>query len=170
MKQVTLIFATGTTWMDSLVTSITKSRWSHVALRFDADNLLVEALAGRGLILQPGEKYDGWIESLSVPQLVPKQLYDEMIQLSRHWADENISYGYRTCLAIGMQNLFGKGTGRLMLELLPGKNEKTLVCSEALVTLWRIASPNFMAGLEARLLSPDEICQTLTAEVQYMKN
>ena len=170
MKQVTLIFATGTTWMDSLVTSITKSRWSHAALRFDDDNLLVEALAGRGLILQPGGKYDGWIESLSVPQLVPKQLYDEMIQLSRHWADENISYGYRTCLAIGMQNLFGQRTGRLMLELLPGKSEKTLVCSEVLVTLWRIASPDFMAGLEARLLCPDEICQALTAEFQYMKN
>jgi len=170
VRQVTFIFATGTSWMDLLVTSVTKSRWSHAALRFDADNLLVEALAGKGLILQPGGKYDGWIESLSVPQLVPKQLYDEMIQLSRHWADEKIPYGYRTCLAIGMQNLFGHRTGRLTLQLLPGKSKKTLVCSEALVTLWRIAAPDFMAGLEARLLSPDEICQTLTVEFQSMKN
>jgi len=170
MKSVTFVFATGTSWMDSLVTTVTKSCWSHVALRFDDDDLLVEALAGRGCILQSGKKYDGWITSLTIPQLVSEKAYVEMLQLSRQWATENIPYGYRTCVAIGMKELFGQRAGRLTLGWLSDKSRETLVCSEVLVGLWRIAVPKFLQGQDPSLVSPDELFRQLTKEFHYFQN
>ena len=170
MKGVTFVFATGTSWMDSLVTTVTKSRWSHVALRFDNDDLLVEALAGRGCILQSGKKYDEWIPSLTVPQLVSDNAYEEMLQLSRQWTTENIPYGYRTCVAIGMKELFGQRAGRLTLGCLSEKSRETLVCSEVLVRLWRIAVPKFLQGQDPSLVSPDELFRQLTMEFHYFQN
>lgn len=164
MTRVTFIFATGASWMDSLVTAVTKSQWSHVALRFDNDDVLLEALAGHGLILQSGGKYDGWKPSLTCAKLVSEQTYDEMIYRSRQWAAANIQYGYRTCVAIGMKELFGQRAGHLALGWLTGSGVETLVCSEVLVNLWRVAVPEFMMGWESRLVSPDELYQALTAE------
>lgn len=170
MKGVTFVFATGTSWMDSLVTVVTKSRWSHVALRFDDDDLLVEALAGRGCILQSGNKYDEWVPSLTVPQLVSEKAYEEMLQLSRQWATENIPYGYRTCVAIGIKEMFGQRAGRLALGWLSEKSRGTLVCSEVLVRLWRIAVPKFLQERDPSLVSPDELFRHLTKEFHYFQN
>ena len=170
MKGVTFVFATGTSWMDSLVTMVTKSRWSHVALRFDDDDLLVEALAGRGCILQSGKKYDEWVPSLTVPQLVSEKAYEEMLQLSRQWATENIPYGYRTCVAIGIKEMLGQRAGRLTLGWLSEKSRETLVCSEVLVGLWRIAVPKFLQGRDPSLVSPDEFFRQLTKEFHYFQN
>ncbi len=149
--------------MDSLVTTVTRSRWSHVALLFDADSVLVESLAGRGTILQPEGKYDKWTHCLKVRQWVPVPVYDEMLQLSRQWATANISYGYSTCVAIGLKELLGQRAGLLALGWLTGRTE-TMVCSEMAVELWRLAVPGFLPGREARLVSPDELYQALAEE------
>ncbi len=164
MRQITFVFATGESWMDSMVTRVTKSRWSHVAIKFDTDDILVEALAGKGLILQSGQKYDEWIPSLFVTKQVSEAAYDKMLSLSRQWAALNIPYGYRTCAAIGVQELFGRYAGQLALDGFVQNRMETLVCSEVLVTLWRIADPSFLPGREARLVSPNEFLQALKAE------
>lgn len=163
MKQVSFIFATGAGWMDRLVTWTTRSCWSHAALRFEADGCLVEALAGRGLILQPGGKYDGWEPALSIAKWVPAGIYDEMLCLSRTWASQKVPYGYGTCMAIGFRELFGPDAGRLTLRLLPGNCGRTLVCTEALAKLWRIADPGFFADRDPRLISPEELFRALSA-------
>ena len=164
MRQITFIFATGKSLMDSMVTRVTKSQWSHVALRFDTDNILVEALAGKGLILQSGQKYDEWTPSLFVTKQVSETAYDSMLSLSRQWAATNIPYGYRTCAAIGVKELFGRNAGQLALDWFVQNRMETLVCSELLVTLWRIAVPSFLPGREARLVSPNEFLQALKAK------
>ena len=146
--------------MDSLVTAITRSRWSHVALRFESDNVLAEALVGRGFILQPGGKYDGWNSRLGVPQLISGQAYNEMLYLSREWAEKRIPYGYQTCVAIGLKELFGLHAGSFALRWLL-RPEDTLVCSEMMVKLFRSSSPDFLLGKEARLVTPDELYQAL---------
>ena len=157
VKAVTLIFVTGSTWLDSMVTTVTRSRWSHVALRFEKENLLVEALVRRGLILQPGHKYDSWPIRMEISRTIPPAAYDEMLAVSRRWADETIAYGYRTCAAIGLKEFFGWKVGDWALAQLPTKTEQTMVCSELIVKLWRIAAPDFFAGREPRLVSPDEL-------------
>lgn len=169
MKHVAFVFVTGTSWMDSLVTTVTKSRWSHAALRFEEDDLLVEALAGQGLILQSGKKYDGWNPSLTVPKQVQAAAYEKMLNLSRQWATENTPYGYRTCVAIGLKELFGQRAGRLALGWLASEKADTLVCSELLVKLWRIEFPNFLPGRDPRLVSPDELCKVLNEEFSAPK-
>lgn len=167
MRQITFIFATGKSWMDSTVTRVTKSRWSHVALRFDPDNILVEALAGKGLILQSGQKYDEWKPSLFVTKQVSPAAYASMISLARQWAATRIPYGYRTCAAIGVKELFGRHAGQLALDWFVQNGMETLVCSEVLVTLWRIANPPFLPGQEARLVSPNEFLQALKTECPF---
>jgi hypothetical protein len=161
MKSVAFIFVTGTSWMDSLVTTVTKSRWSHVVLRFEEDILLVEALAGRGFIVQSGNKYDGWEPSLTVTKQVPAAAYDKMLESSRQWATENTPYGYRTCVAIGVKELCGERAGLLALKWLTAGRANSLVCSELMVMLWRIAYPDFLPGRESRLVSPDELYKAL---------
>jgi len=170
MRQVTIVFATGKSWLDTIVTTVTKSRWSHVALRFDNEGLLVEALAGKGLILQPGRKYDEWKPRLFVTVQISEPAYEEMLSLSRQWAETNIPYGYRTSLAIGVKELFGKRVGTLALSWFTNTRVKDWVCSELLATLWRIEDPSFLQDCEPRLLTPDEIFQALilccpTAEI-----
>lgn len=161
MNTVTFVFVTGSTWLDALVTTITRSRWSHVALRFEQENLLVEALVGRGLILQPGRKYDAWPTRMELPRIIPPAAYDEMLAVSRRWAGENVPYGYRTCAAIGLKELFGRKAGGWALDHLPGKMSNTMVCSELIVKLWRITAPDFFAGREPRLVSPDELYRVI---------
>ena len=161
VNTVTFIFVTGSTWLDSLVTTVTRSRWSHVALRFEQENLLVEALVGRGLILQPGHKYDAWPTRMELSRTIPPAAYAEMLAVSRRWAGGNIPYGYQTCAAIGLKELFGRKAGGWALDHLSGKTSKTMVCSELIVNLWRIAAPDFFAGREPRLVSPDELYRVL---------
>ena len=161
MKTVTFIFVTGSTWLDSIVTTVTRSRWSHVALRFEQENLLVEALVGRGLILQPGHKYDSWPTRMDIPRPIPPAAYAEMLAASRRLAGGNIPYGYRTCAAIGLKELFGRKAGGWAVDHLPGKTSTTMVCSELIVNLWRIAAPDFFVGQESRLVSPDELYRVL---------
>ena len=170
MKCVTFIFVTGASWMDSLVTTVTKSRWSHVALLFEDNDLLVEELAGHGLILQSGKKYDGWNPSLTVAKQVPVLSYEKMLSRSRQWATEKTPYGYRTCVAIGLKELFGQRVGRLALRWLPPERRDSIVCSELMVKLWRIAFPDFLSGHEARLVSPDELLKVLTEKFCQNQN
>lgn len=161
MKTVSFIFATGSSWLDRLVTSVTRSPWSHVAMRFDADDLLVETLAGRGFLTGTGDKYAGWISSRVISRLVQDEIYDEMLALSRRWQAAAPPYGYATCLAIGIKELFGTRSAGTALALLPAGSAKTLVCSEMLVKLWRVAEPDFLFGQDPRLISPDQLFQTL---------
>jgi len=156
MKRIAFVFVTGASWLDSLVTTVTKSSWSHVALRFIEDDILVEALAGRGLILQSGKKYDGWNLRLIVQKEIPEMHYATMLNLCRQWADHGTPYGYWTCLAIGLKELFGQRAGRLALRCFRADKIQSLVCSELMVTLWRIVAPEFLTDHEARLVSPDE--------------
>lgn len=161
MKTVSFIFATGPSWLDRLVTTVTRSPWSHVALRFDAENLLVEALAGRGFLTESGDKYAGWVSSQVVPRLAPDEIYAEMLAISRRWGEEKPPYGYATCLAIGIKELFGERAGQIALALLPVGSSDTLVCSEMLVRLWRLVEPEFLSGQDPRLVSPDQLFQAL---------
>ena len=161
MKTVTFIFVTGSSWLDSLVTTVTRSRWSHVALRFETEDLLVEALVGRGLILQTGHKYDVWPTRMEIPRTIPPAAYAGMLASAHRWAGGNIPYGYRTCAAIGLKELFGRKAGGWALDHFPAKTSKTMVCSELIVNLWRIAAPDFFAGREPRLVSPDELYRVL---------
>ena len=107
MKQVSFIFATGESWLDRLVTTATRATWSHVALRFDEDNLLVEALAGRGLLLEAGDKYAGWERSQTVSCSIDDGAYAAMLSQVHQWKQMTIAYGYATCLAIGVKELLG---------------------------------------------------------------
>ena len=161
MKTVSFVFATGSSWLDRLVTSITRSPWSHVAMRFDADDLLVETLAGRGFLTGAGDKYAGWMSSRVISRQVPDEIYDEMLALSRRWQAAAPPYGYATCLAIGIKELFGRRAGYIALAVLPARAANTLVCSEMLVILWRLAEPEFLHGQDPRLVSPDQLFQTL---------
>lgn len=161
MTGVTFVFATGSSWLDSLVTTVTKSRWSHVALRFESENLLVEALVGRGFLLQPGGKYDGWPVSESIRQSIPEKVQAQMLECCSRWAQTQVPYGYRTCVAIGMKEIFGRRAGQLAMEWLPAGETETLVCSEMLVKLWRMAVPDFLPGLEPQLVNPNELYQAL---------
>jgi len=161
MSQVSFVFATGESWLDSLVTTVTKSRWSHVALRFDAEDLLVESLVFRGLILQCGKKYEDWPVSQTISREIPDMHYKAMLVLSRSWGEQNIPYGYATCAAIGLKELLGLRIGKAALKLSPGKEGSTLVCSEMLVKLWRIAFPDFLSAMDSRLVSPDEFYRAL---------
>ena len=163
MKEVSFIFATGESRLDWLVTTVTGSRWSHVAFRFDAEDLLVEALAFRGLLLQPGNKYETWPKSRTFRREVAEEFYSEMLSLSRRWSQQKLSYGYFTCVAIGLKEVVGFGAGRAALSLFPGKEGATLVCSEMIVKLWRIAYPDFLQGRDPRLVSPDELYQSMLA-------
>ena len=162
MKTISLIFATGPSWLDRLVTSVTHSPWSHVALRFDAENLLVETLAGRGFLTGAGDKYVGWTSSTVVSRLVPDDIYDQMLATSRGWAAEKIPYGYATCLAIGIKEVFGNRAGQIVLALLSAGSADTLVCSEMLVKLWRLVEPEFLSGQDARLVSPEQLFQAVS--------
>lgn len=162
MKDVSFVFATGGSWLDSLVTTVTKSCWSHVALRFDAEDILVEALVFRGLILQPGNKYDTWPVSKTIRCEVSEDVYDTMLTMSRRWSEQKVPYGYATCVAIGLKELLGVRIGKAFLAMLQGKEGATLVCSEMLVKLWRIGFPDFFSGRDSRLVSPDELYQELS--------
>ena len=162
MKDVSFVFATGGSWLDSLVTAVTKSRWSHVALRFDAEDILVEALVFRGLILQPGNKYDTWPVNKTLRCEVSDEAYRAMLTLSQRWSEQKVPYGYATCVAIGLKELLGARIGKAFLALLPGKEGTTLVCSEMLVKLWRIGVPYFLSDMDSRLVSPDELYQELS--------
>ena len=157
MSRISFVFATGESWLDRLVTIITRSRWSHVAIRFEAENILAEALVFRGLILEPGEKYDSWPVMQMISCEVDQLFYQKMLALSRVWGEKHIPYGYPTCIAIGIKSLLGLTAGKLALKILPGKAEATLVCSEMIVKLWRIGVPDFLAGHEPRLVSPDDL-------------
>ena len=161
VKEVSFVFATGGSWLDSLVTTVTKSRWSHVALRFDEEDLLVEALVFRGLILQPGDKYDAWPVSQTIRRAVSDELYVAMLTMCRRWSERKLSYGYATCVAIGLKELLGARAGKAFLALFPGKEGTTLVCSEMLVKLWRLGFPDFFSGKDARLVCPDELYKAL---------
>jgi hypothetical protein len=161
VKPVSFVFATGSSWLDRLVTRVTRSPWSHVAMRFDADNLLVETLAGRGFLTGAGDKYAGWTSSSVISRQVQDEIYDEMLTLSRRWQAAAPHYGYATCLAIGIKELFGRRAGYAALAWLPAGSANTLVCSEMLVILWRLAEPDFLQGQDPRLVSPDQLFQTL---------
>ncbi len=162
MKTVTFLFVTGSSWLDYLVTTVTRSRWSHVALRFEPDDLLVEALVGRGLILQSGSKYDDWTTRQAISRDVPERAYYGMLEQSQRWARQNIPYGYRTCLAIGLKVLLGEAAGEWALQQLPGRRLNNMVCTELIVKLWRMAEPEFLPGQEPRLVSPDELYRLFT--------
>lgn len=170
MKTVSFLFVTGSSWLDQLVTTVTRSRWSHVALRFEPDDLLVEALVGRGLILQPVNKYNGWKTQQTISRAVPREVYDDMLDQSRRWAQANVPYGYRTCLAIGFKELLGNPAGEWALRWLPGRTAGHLVCSELIVKLWRMAEPDFLSGQEARLVSPDELYRRLAGAPNAREN
>ncbi|NMC31639.1 MAG: hypothetical protein GYA36_04155 [Veillonellaceae bacterium] len=165
MKTVTFLFVTGSSWLDYLVTTVTQSRWSHVALRFEPDELLVEALVGQGLILQPGSKYDEWTTRQAISRDVPERVYYGMLEQSRRWARQNIPYGYRTSLAIGLKELLGEPAGKWVLQQLSGGSGSNMVCSELIVELWRMAEPDFLHAQEARLVSPDDLYRLLTVTV-----
>jgi hypothetical protein len=164
MKQITFVFATGDSWMDRLVMLVTKSHWSHVAMKFDDDEILVEALAGKGLILQAGKKYDDWAPSTSITRLVSESAYEQMLTLSQRWGAANVSYGYRTCLAIGVRELLGQQAGSWALECLCWRKKETLVCSELLIKLWRVQDPQFLSGSDPRLSSPEDIFKALATQ------
>ena len=157
MKQVSFIFATGESWLDRLVTTATRATWSHVALRFDEDNLLVEALAGRGLLLEAGDKYAGWQRSQIVSCSIDDGAYAAMLSQVHQWKRMTIAYGYATCLAIGVKELLGFRAGRSLLALLSGASSNTLICSEMLVKLWRYAEPDLMTGHDCRRVSPEQL-------------
>lgn len=157
MSRISLVFATGDSWLDRLVTKITRSRWSHVAMRFEADGELLEALVFSGLIWAPGGKYDTWPVMQAIPVEVDPLVYGEMLALARKWHAQRIPYGYGTCVAIGLKALAGTTAGGLFLGLLPPSSADTLVCSELIVRLWRVAQPEFLAGQDARLTTPDDI-------------
>ena len=161
MKRIAFVFVTGASWLDSLVTTVTKSSWSHVALCFEEDDILVESLAGRGLILQSGKKYDGWNPSLIVQKEISEMDYATMLNLCRQWAEKRTPYGYWTCLAIGLKELFGQRVGRLALRCFMPCKIESLVCSELMVKLWRIVASDFLTDHEARLVSPDELLKAL---------
>lgn len=161
LSTVSFVFATGESWLDSLVTTVTKSRWSHVSLRFESENILAEALVGRGFLLQPGGKYDSFTVSESIRKYVPEAVQHQMLERCRGWSQIQVPYGYRTCAAIGIKELFGWRAGRLALEWLPAEEKETLVCSEMIVKLWRMAVPDFLSGSEPRLVSPNELYHAL---------
>lgn len=163
MKRVSFVFATGLTWLDRLVTRVTKSPWSHVALRFDSDNILVEALAGTGFIIQEGGKYSDWPVSRSISLEISEADYENMLQLSLSWNADGIAYGYKTCLLIGIKEVFGPPVAKACLKVFPGLDSNKMVCSEMIVNLWRQANPEFLSGRDPRLVSPDELYQVLIA-------
>lgn len=169
MKKVVFIFATGDIWLDRLVTWFTRSPWSHVAFRFVEDDLLVEALAGRGLLIQPGGKYDKWSGGKKQIYIeVSSEAYVQMLELACFWRNQKIPYGYVTCLAIGINNLFGEKWARLFLDFWPNKEKKHLICSEMIVDLWRVADPFFLQGKDSRLISPDDLLKSLLeAKIAY---
>jgi hypothetical protein len=161
MAKVSFIFAVGTSWLDSLVTMVTKSPWSHVALRFDSEDLLVEALVGQGTILQPGSKYDTWPGTFVITRDVKQDEAIQMLLFSRCLADKKLRYGYGTCAAIGIKQIFGHRAARIFLLFLPSRQAETMVCSELLVKLWRISHPNFLFDQDSRLVSPAELHRAL---------
>lgn len=163
MKQVSIVFATGASWLDRLVTRVTKSPWSHVALRFDSDNILVEALAGAGFLIRDGKKYDGWVVSQTIRLQISEADYGNMLRLSRRWEKDRIAYSYKTCIAIGIKEVFGAPMAKACLILFPGLDSNKMVCSEMIVRLCRQANPDFLSGLDPRLVSPDELYRVLTA-------
>ena len=159
MKQISFVFATGASWLDRLVTKITRSPWSHVALRFDDDDILVEAQAGKGFLVGAGGKYADWTMSQALSRFVADDVYKEMMAQAYRWKTAAVPYGYATCLAIGVKELCGLQAAVIMLSMLPRFFDETLVCSEMLVKLWRIAEPEFMTGQDCRLISPDQLFQ-----------
>lgn len=162
MKQVTFVFATGASWLDRLVTSVTRSPWSHVALRFDNENVLVEILAGRGFIIHPsGKKYDDWPISRSIHRQISEQSYVNMLTLCRYWEQKQVSYGYITGMVIGMKEFFGVNAASTLLAVFAGLVSNTMVCSELMVNLWRQVEPDFLPGQDHRLVSPNEFYQAL---------
>ena len=166
MKQVSFVFATGESWLDRLVTVFTRSAWSHVALRFEDSDLLVEALAGRGLLLEPGNKYADWRRSQALSFSVSDDSYAAMLAQAHQWQKSAIGYGYATCLAIGIKEIFGVWAGRALLALLAGFAANTLVCSEMLVKLWRQVEPDFFIGQDCRLVSPEQLYRVLLQRQQ----
>lgn len=163
MSRVSFVFATGESWLDYVVKKITRSRWSHVAIRFDADNILAEALVFRGLILEPGDKYVDWPMMQEIQKDVDLFSYQKMLEVARSWEKRKVSYGYLTCFAIGIRSLAGLAAGRIALKLFPDNAESTLICSEMIVKLWRIGSPGFFAEQNARLVSPEDLYRSLSS-------
>ena len=161
MKRVSFIFATGDSWLDRLVTFVTRSAWSHVALLFDEDDLLAEALAGKGFLLEPGDKYRDWERSQTMSCGVSDDAYAAMLAQALRWRQSAIAYGYATCLAIGVKEIFGVWAGRTLLALLASFTANTLVCSEMLVKLWRYVEPDFLAEQDCRLVSPEQLHRIL---------
>ena len=86
-----------------------------------------------------------------------------MLGVSREWGRQQIPYGYLTCAAIGAKALMGPKAGKLVLDSVPNGMNRTLVCSEMVVNLWRLGFPNFLAGTDARLVNPDDLFQVLSA-------
>ncbi len=166
MKRVSFVFATGASWLDRLVTAVTRSEWSHAALRFDADDLLVEALVGRGFLLEPGDKYAGWERSQTISCDVSDEAYAAMLVQVQQWQRSMIGYGYATCLAIGVKESIGVWAGRAILSILAVFTSNTLVCSEMLVKLWRYVEPDFLAGQDCRLVSPEALYRVLLQRQQ----
>ena len=164
MKQISFVFATGASWLDRLVTKITRSPWSHVALRFDDDDILVEAQAGKGFLVGAGGKYADWTMSQALSRFVADDVYKEMMNQAYRWKTAAVPYGYTTCLAIGVKEICGQRAALTLLSMLPRFFDETLVCSEMLVKLWRIADPEFMTGQDCRLISPDQLFQVFTQQ------
>jgi len=161
MKQVTFVFATGASWLDRLVTWVTRSPWSHVAMRFDSDDILVEALAGRGFLIQPGTKYNKFSINRSIQRHIPELVYDEMLVKCRRWEQEKVPYGYTTCLLIGVKEVFGLATAKFVLAMFPWWGSDTMICSELIINLWRQAESDFLQGQNHRLVCPDELYRAL---------
>lgn len=168
MKTVTFIFATGDIWLDHLVVWITRSPWSHVALQFNNDQVLVETLAGRGFLMLTAGKYDIWPGKIKrITREISAAAYDEMLELAFSWNGQQVQYGYSTCLLIGVKQLLGANVANRMLEYFPGIGKDRLVCSEMIVALWRVAAPDFLAGKDPRLVSPAELfCLIHSTNVQ----
>jgi len=166
MKQVTFVFATGTSLLDRLVTWVTRSPWSHVAIRFDKENVLVETQAGRGfLIHQSGDKYDDWPISRLIYRQVSEESYANMLTLCRYWQQKKVSYGYITCIVIGLKEVLGEKAAISILSLFAGLITNTMVCSELMVLLWRQVEPDFMRGRDYRLITPDEFYNALLQQL-----
>ena len=164
MKQISFLFVTGDSWLDLLVTKVTRSRWSHVALRFDDDQILVEALAGRGVRVESGDRYENWPRNVEVSGFVTNAAYEAMRLQAEQWVEQEVTYGYLTCLSIGIKELFGLQAAKASLHLKRNSRRTTLVCSEMAVILWRLTDPGFFSGRDPELVSPDELYKILLSE------
>lgn len=120
--------------------------------------------------MESGNKYEGWTKSQTISCCIDDEVYSLMLAQSYRWKQESVDYGYATCLAIGIKELVGVRAGQAMVELLPRSSAKTMVCSEMLVKLWRHAAPDFLAGQDCRLVSPEQLYQGLLQQAGRGKN